>query len=457
MYSQYFKCTRHEAKIDGGSKLGPLDPWRYCFSHGSINTLPLPARVAQGIGQLHPRLLRVLISEAFAIYPAHEQFDWSKLDPVMESLAHTGAKLLATIAIKPPTLFPSVNQALWRPNYLPEWQQVIAALVKRYSVDQPLVTHWEIGSATDLGEAGGSPFLIKDSREFFEFYRGITEPLLRTFPAAKVGGPGVSWMENQPLPGLIEQCRQNGTRLDFVSWHVNADTPAQHVTSVKKARALLTDFPGAAPEIMITEMNKSPDLLSLADLALEPRRAAALASMIMALIDAGLDWSFYAHLWDQTLYRAALKSSFAEIDARLAQPINELPQRLGLFSVDEEVRPQYFIYQLLSRLGEERISAHSDNQDLRIVAARSDTQVAAMLANFSLQESKDRVVTLRFGPLQPGAKLLTTYRIDDEHRWDTQRLELLPLERRVIDTPERFATQIFSPADSVTVMMLEDM
>ncbi len=425
-------------------------------SHGSINTLPLPERVAAGIGKLRPRLLRVLIGESFAIYPDHGRFDWSTLDPVMESLGRTGAKVLATIAIKPPVLFPTVNQAICRPNDLTEWQQVIATLVQRYSVDTPLVTHWEIGNAPDLGESGGSPFLTKESREFLEFYRGTTAPILSTFPAAKVGGPGVSWMENQPLPGLIESCRQHGDRLDFVSWHGYSDTPAQHVTGVKKARALLADFPGTTPEIMITEMNKAPDLLSLADLAREPRRAAVMASIIMALIEAGLDWSFYAHLWDQTLYRAPLSSSIADIDARLTQPINEMPQRLGLFSVEEEVRPQYFIYQMLARLGEERISAHADNQDLRILAARSEAQVAVMLANFSLQESKDRVVTLRFGPLTPGAKRLTTYRLDDEHRWDEQQLDMIPLERRTIDTSDRFATQIFSPADSVTMMMLEN-
>ncbi len=456
MYSQYFKCTRHEAKIDGANKLGPFEAWRHSFSHSGINPLPLPERVESGMRKLQPRLLRTVIQEFFRIYPDHDQFDWSTLDPYLESLARTGARLMATIAIKPSVLFPTVNQAIWRPNYVPEWQAVISALVKRYSVDQPLVTHWEIGNAIDLGESGGSPYQIKDPREYSDFYRMTVEAILSAYPEANVGGPGVSWMEYQPLPGWIEQCRHSKSRLDFVSWHVYSDVPAQHVTGVKKAKALLADFPNQSPQLIITEMNKTFDLLSLLDLALEPRRAAAIASVIMALIEAGLDWSFYAHILDQTLYRQEFTPFFADVDSQLGQQVNELPQRFGLFGADDEVRPQYFVYQMLGRMGDERISAHTDNQDLRVLAARTESRVSAMLANYNLQESKDRIVTLRFGPLHPGAKRLTTYRIDEQRHWDAQQLELLPLERRIIDCQERFATQIFSPADSVTFVTLED-
>ena len=97
-------------------------------------------RVVRGTARLKPRLIRVFIQEFFRVYPEHGRFDWSRLDPYMDALARTGAKVVAAVAIKPKPLFPAVDPAVWRPNDVAEWQRVIAALVRRYSVDRPLVT-----------------------------------------------------------------------------------------------------------------------------------------------------------------------------------------------------------------------------------------------------------------------------------------------------------------------------
>ncbi len=35
---------------------------------------------------------------------------------------------------------------------------------------------------------------------------------------------------------------------------------------------------------------------------------------------------------------------------------NEAPHRFGLFGEGGQVRPQYFVYQMLSRMGEERLA-----------------------------------------------------------------------------------------------------
>lgn len=54
----------------------------------------------------------------------------------MDALAATGAQVLATVNLKPPVLFPTVDQSAWRPTDVAEWQRVIYALVER-----PIVTH----------------------------------------------------------------------------------------------------------------------------------------------------------------------------------------------------------------------------------------------------------------------------------------------------------------------------
>jgi hypothetical protein len=157
---------------------GPLQLWRHSIGHGGINPLPLPDRVVKGTAKLKPRLIRIFIQEFFQIYPEHGRFDWSRLDPYMDALARTGAKVVAAITIKPKPLFPKVDQAIWRPNDVAQWQRVIAALVRCYSVDRRIVTYWEIGNETDISEHGGCPYLIRNAGDYATYYRLLKRTLL---------------------------------------------------------------------------------------------------------------------------------------------------------------------------------------------------------------------------------------------------------------------------------------
>ena len=206
--------------VDLAADEGPLELWRHSIGHGGINPLPLPDRVVQGTAKLKPRLIRIFIQEFFQIYPEHGRFDWSRLDPYMDALARTGAKVVAAITIKPRPLFPTIDPAIWRPNDIAEWQRVIAALVRRYSVDKPIVTYWEIGNETDIGEQGGCPYLIPNASDYAAYYRMTSAPILATFPEAKVGGPAVANGAGDLLPGFIDLCAREGIRLDFISWHL---------------------------------------------------------------------------------------------------------------------------------------------------------------------------------------------------------------------------------------------
>jgi len=449
---------RGDVHVNAQDRLGPFEPWRCALSHGGINTTPLPTRVREGIAQLRPRLIRIFLQEHFAIYPERSRFDWTRLDPFMDALADTGAKLVACITIKPPVLFPTVDHAIWRPTSVSEWQQVISQLVKRYSVDRPLVSYWEVGNETDIGEGGGCPFLIPDPKDYFEFYRTTIKPILEAFPAAKVGGPASCWVENEPLPGLVQLCRETGVQLDFVSWHLYHDDPRRHTAGVEKAKALLAGFPGKRPEMLVTEWSKSFDPVSSQDLAFLPRRAATIAACLLAMHEAGLDWSFYYHIWDQVFYPEPFASFFSSDGiAMMVRHWNELPHRFGMFGVGEEVRPHYFLYQMLARLGDERLAASSDDADLWVLAARSDRQLSALLVNFDPRCSRDLVATVHLSGLQPGRKLVTLFRLDRDRRWRVGRLELLPVERREVYAPASFLRQLYSPADSIALLTLTDL
>jgi xylan 1,4-beta-xylosidase len=457
MTIDYAALPRAEVNVSAQEERGPLEVWRAALGHGGINYFPLPDHVVEGVRRLAPRLIRVFLQEHFAVYPERGRFDWSRLDPFLDSFARTGAQVVAAICLKPPLLYPKVDPSIWRPTDWAEWQHVIRALVTRYSVEKRIVSYWEVGNETDIGESGGCPYLIPDPDDYFEYYRQTIAPALEASPQAKVGGPASCWITNEPLPGLIARCAQTGTRLDFISWHRYHDDPQSHAWGTRKAKELLAGFPGRRPEMLVTEWSKSFDPVSAEDVAFSSRRAANIAAGALAMLDAGLDWSFYYHIWDQTFYPDPFRSFFSDHGlALMIEHWNQVPHRFGLFGVSEEVRPQYFVFWLLKRLGDTRLAATASASDLHLLAGRGEGRSAAFLANFDLQHSRDLMVTVRFHGLTPGVKMLRTYRIDDTSPWDPEALDLLPLEQREVCVEPDFRCGLHLPADSVALIALED-
>jgi len=460
----------HTVTIDAADTQGPLETWRHALGHGGINPYPLPDPVVGGVRSLQPRYIRVFLQEFFAIYPEHDRYDWTLLDPYMEALAATGASVVAAITFKPRVLYPEIDHAIWRPNDVGEWQRLIAALVTRYSVERVIVTHWEIGNETDIGEDGGSPFLIPDPEDYAEFYRMTVEPILAVFPTAKVGGPAACWIDNEPLPGFLAHCQRTGIQLDFISWHLYSDSPARHALGVQRAKELIAGIPGTRPELFITEWAKGfPHVLdaegrstghplSVEDMAFESRVAAITAASALAMLEAGVDWAFYYHIWDQACDPEAFRPFFtAKGVSHMVRHWNEVPHRFGLFGVGAEVRPQFFAFKLLGQLGSERLGATSDNETLQVLAGRDDGVQSTLIVNYGEAGSDDSIVELDHQHVAPGRKLITMYRIDNDHRWDSDTLEMHPVERRETFTEGAFRCQVWVPRDSVALVRIEDL
>ncbi len=192
----------------------------------------------------------------------------------------------AAICIKPKPLYPKIDASVWQPTDWTEWQQVIAALVSRYSVQQPTVTHWEIGNEVDIGEDGGCPYLIRDGEAYGEYYSRTIQPILQVFPRAKVGGPANAYLLNEPLPGWLKYCRRTGAQLDFLSWHLYHSDPGRHAMLGEIADVLCRELLGRRPAFFVTEWNRRLGGAS-EDESYDPRRAAAVAASILDMRRAG--------------------------------------------------------------------------------------------------------------------------------------------------------------------------
>jgi xylan 1,4-beta-xylosidase len=465
MGKNYIQMPRTEVQINAQSVIGHFEGWRHTVGHGGVNSQPLPEKIIAGTRKLRPRLIRIFLQEYFDIYPDHDVFNWSKLDPYLGSFAQTGAKILATINFKPPVLYPQINHNIWRPSNVNEWQNVIYQLVRRYSVEQPIVTYWEHVNEPDIGTWGGCPYRIPSVEELHEFYKMTMQPVLQAFPGAKIGGPCPA--EYQVVSGFVDICAQNQTQLDFVSYHRYQDDPEIFRFMAETLSEKIENYPGKRPELMINEWNKGfeplwtstdYDSISVEEMAMQSRRAAHTAKIILTMLDTPLDWSFYFLLWDSCMHPQEFVHFFSPEDAQaiMYKHWNEAPHRFGLFSESGKPRPQYFVYQILSRMGEERIASTQNSPDLTLLAVRGNGKLSVLVINFDLHVSQDKIVKLRFNQLSPGAKRLTAYRIDEDCHWSSEDMELLPYEQRLVDTLPVFEYQFYSPADSVLLVTLEE-
>src|SRR5262245_45218717 len=104
------------ADIQTDQTQGPLEWWRHGVGQGGINPSPLPSGVQDGLRDLHPRLVRVFLQEFFRVYTDTGLLDWTRLDPYLSSIAASGAKVVASLCIKPKRLFENIDQKNWRPS-----------------------------------------------------------------------------------------------------------------------------------------------------------------------------------------------------------------------------------------------------------------------------------------------------------------------------------------------------
>ena len=199
------------------------------------------------------------------------------------------------------------------------------------------------------------------------------------------------------------------------------------------------------------------DLLSVEEMAMQGRRAATAAKIMLTMLETPLDWSFYFLLWDNCMFNAEFSKFYSPEWAQkvMYQHWNEKPHRFGLFSENGKARPQYFVYQMFSRMGEEKLLSSNPLPDLTTFSARVKGRISTMIVNYAPGTSRDRIVKVHFSHLNPGPRL-KVWRIDDSHCWSDETLELVPVDERIVDVLPDFEYQFYSPADSVLLVALEE-
>ncbi len=355
-------------KVSFGERLGPLEIDRMALGQGGLSDEPMwDSRIAE-IRALRPRLIRLFIQEYFNLLPEPGKYHFDTLDRSVNTILKTDAKPLMCICFKPKVLFPEVNQNIVEPNDYEQWQRLIEAIVKHYQDRGCGIQYWEVANEPDMGEDGGCPYRFK-SASYVTYYRQTAAAIMRADPQARVGGPALASMRSPILPALLDACEKDALPLAFVSWHIYSNSPMQVRRTVEYVKGLIEKHPGLKPETILDEWNMDLQVPPL-DARFQP---CYLLETIWQMKDAGLDWSCYYHIRDWHVRYEQFEPFLSPRGAAfMTRWWNRMPQFDGLFDYQNNVRPAYFAFKLLSRMTGDRLPVVSSDATVHAFATHDE-------------------------------------------------------------------------------------
>jgi len=335
------------------------------LGQGGLQSDPMLQPHIKELRQLRPRTIRLFLSEYYRIYPAHNTYDWSRLDRELEAVRLTGARPTLALAMKPPVLYPTVDHFIVHPNNYEEWERLCEALAMHCREREFRVAAWEVCNEPDIGEMGGTPHYFRSAADYNQFYTRTAAGLLRGDPEARVGGPAVASADSFLIDGLIGHCATNNVPLHFLSWHLYSNSPEAHAGNIAKQRARLAKFPQLKDvKLFISEWNM--DLMH-PNLAPGFQPCFVLDNM-RRYAEAGLDMAAYYHIRDCFVDVADFDWMSSGGRRFMAHWWNTMPQYSALFDHHGRVRPAWYAFRLLGQLDGPRYVVEGEQGEIRAIA-----------------------------------------------------------------------------------------
>jgi xylan 1,4-beta-xylosidase len=294
------------------------------------------------------------------------------------------------------------------PSHYGQW----AAFIKR------LVAHWvDRYGACEVGrwffEVWNEPnlreFWTGSREDYFTLYRETTGAIKAVDPSLQVGGPATArdaWIEE-----FIDYCEAAGVAVDFVSthhyptdamWSLAADTPTQLAgsrRSILRQWAQDTRRRTRGRPLYYTEWNTSSNPRdALHD---EPYAAAFVVKTLMEVSELVEGYSFW---------------TFSDIFEESYFPSMPFHGGFGLLTLHGIPKPTYRAFQLLHRLGHERLLVDGLHHTVDGWVVRGGREVTILLTNHALPRhaiGTERVQVTLAGAARP--RRAFAERIDRDH------------------------------------------
>jgi len=232
-----------------GSNLSPA-LWQNLAQGGEEPTDMIKPVISQ-LRLLRPQLIRVdHLFDYYQVDKGNGQYDFSRLDEVVDSIVKTGARPLLSLSYTPDAKEPGD----WN-----QWNSLVKATAHRYSIEKNISgIYYEVWNEPDLfggwhyAKSPNYPTLyINSARAVVDGAKGSIY---------KVGGPATTGYYPNWIKSLFATTSKNKVPLDFISWHKYSKNISEYLKDFDDLNKILSDYPQYFDiERLITEIGPSSE------------------------------------------------------------------------------------------------------------------------------------------------------------------------------------------------------
>ncbi len=321
--------------------------------------------------------------------------DWSYADSMVENCLIAGRPPIFNIATMPLALAAGPGRSRM-PRDIEQWSRFVAAIVRRYNVDQGRgIKLWELSNEPNDGSIALADWL--------KLYDAFAKAVLAVDPTVHVGGPATAQVGMNWIAALVDHCGELGTPLHFISWHAYSIGAGEVRETASAVRKLLAKYAKLANlSLILSEWNYSAAPSPVHD---GQYGAVYLLSRLEEMADIpGLQ---------------ALVYDFRDMRRPSAQG-TPLWGGWGVLAHDTTPKPSYHALRAFAQLKGSMRLAGSADQAVRVLASKSREELSCLVwraPEEASEESLDRPVLLKLTglPATPVQAKLRIYPGDQEY------------------------------------------
>ena len=378
------------------------------------------------LGFRHVRFHGLLSDDMGTLICHNEEplYSFFNVDQIIDFLLSIGMRPFVELSFMPTALASGSKTVFhYRGNVTPpkdykQWSTLIHRLVghwvERYGIREVAEWFFEVWNEPNL-----NAFWTGTQRDYFRLYRVTADAIKRVNPSLKVGGPATArdgWIEE-----FLEFCESSEVPVDFVSTHhyptdalghEDDDTETQLANSQRGAlREWAQDTRRRAGKLPVyyTEWNSSSNPRDPRHD--EPYAAAFVAKTALEATDLVQGYSFW---------------TFSDIFEENYFPSVPFHGGFGLLNLQGIAKPTYRAFELLHKLGTERLVVDGLHDTVNAWVTRTSAGISALFVNHALPRHSITPahvrVHLTHAPEPRGAWV---ERIDEDHANAKRRWQAL--------------------------------
>lgn len=368
------------------------------------------------LGFRHVRFHGVLSDEMGTLICQNEQLLYSffNADQIVDFLLSIGIRPFVELSFMPATLA-SGNTTVFRyrgnvtpPKDYAQWGALIDKLVRhwvdRYGIDEVRQWYFEVWNEPNLKD-----FWTGSQDEYFVLYRRTVDTIKAIDASLRVGGPATA--QNAWVPEFLEFCRKHDLPADFVSTHyyptdafgeIGADTLTQLAHSprdVMRDRARQARGHAGNVPLFYTEWNISSN--PRGPLHDQPSAAAYVTRILINVSDVVDGYSFW---------------TFSDVFAENYFPSVPFHGGFGLLNLHGIPKPMYRAFELLHRLGHDRLEVTGTDDSVDAWVVRKARHATVVMTNHVQPRAPidTKLVTVQLTHA-PAPRTAYLERIDETH------------------------------------------